>query len=360
MTRAVPKRWFVVPALMVLSCHGEPPEDAAPRPVEVHCVAPKLEAVDEVVALRGRVQPPPGGDLPVASQVQGRVVTVAVHEGQVIANGDLVATVDDVASRDAVRQAEAAVEQARAAEGNASTTLARTRALVARGIAANQELDDATARENTAAAAVDAAAASAHLARRTLGRVQVRSSFAGVVTRLWRGPGALVDGTAATPIVELAARGALDFVADATERELGGIREGQHAHGTLTESGDAFEGVVRSRSTALDPQTGLGLVRVAVTEERDGIPIGAFGRVVVALSHRDGVSVLPSAALRGAVADGSEVVVCKDGHAELRKIDVGFRDETRVEVRGGLGPGDRVAVDHVLGLDDGTGIKEVP
>jgi RND family efflux transporter MFP subunit len=350
----------LAPMLFFLGCHDASTAEAPPSPVKVRCTPPMSEAVDDVVALRGRLQPPPGGDLPVASQVQGRVVTIAVQEGQTIAKGDLVATVDDAASRDAVRQADATVEQARAGEVNARATLERTRALVVRGIAAKQELDDATAREDAAAATSSAAAATADLARRTLGRVQVRSSFAGVVTHLWRGPGALVDGTAATPIVQLAAQGALEFVADATERELGGIREGQRGRVTLTETGDVFDGIVRARSTALDPQTGLAVVRVTIAEGRSGLPLGAFGRLVVALSRREGVTVVPAVALRGAISDGAEVLVCKDGHVELRKIAVGFRDDIRVEVKNGLNPSDRVAVDHVLGLDDGSDIEELP
>lgn len=346
--------------LVMEACHGATVEEGSPEPVEVHCIAPKPEPVDERLALRGRIQPPPGGDLPVASQVAGRVVTVSVQEGQHIASGDLVATVDDAASRDALRQADATVAQAHAGEANARATLERTRALVARGIAAKQELDDSTAREDAAAANVNAANATADLARRTLGRVQVRSSFAGIVTHLWRGPGALVDGTAATPVVQLAAEGAADFVADATERELLLIREGQHATGTLLESDDGFEGVVRSRSTALDPTTGLATVRIAIAQKKSDVPMGAFGRVVITLGHRDGVSVLPGAALRGALADGAEVLVCMGGHVESRRIEVGFRDENRVEVRHGLGAGDRVAADHVLGLHDDTVIRELP
>jgi hypothetical protein len=102
------------------------------------------------------------------------------------------------------------------------------------------------------------------------------------------------------------------------------------------------------------------LVRVVIAGATPDIPLGAFGRIVITLSHRDRVTVLPAVALRGAVFDGAEVLVCKGGRVELRKIDVGFRDDTRVEVQKGIGPDDRVAVDHVLGLDDGTAVKELP
>jgi multidrug efflux system membrane fusion protein len=344
-------------ALMLAACrHHDPPEEA-PK-VTVRCVTPHPEAIDEVVALRGRLEPPPGGDLPVASQVPGRLVSVAVREGQRIARGDLVASVDDAPSRDAVRQAEAGLAQAEATELNANTTLERARAIVARGIAAKQELDDAVARAESAHANVASSRAAVDLARRTLGRVQVHSSFDGVVTRIWRGPGALVDGTAATPIVQLAAAAGVEFVADTTDRDLLRLAEGQVARGELS-MGAPFTGAVRVRSSALDPTTGLGLVRITLDKTETVYPIGAFGRVEITVRHRDGVLVLPTAALRGAVADGAEVALCHDGKAEVRKVSVGWRDATRFEALEGVAATDKVAIDHVLGLEDGTALIEV-
>ena len=62
-------------------------------------------------------------------------------------SGFVVAVVDDSASQDALRQAEANLVQTKAAQTNAAVTLERVRQLVARGIAAKQELDDSLARE---------------------------------------------------------------------------------------------------------------------------------------------------------------------------------------------------------------------
>jgi RND family efflux transporter MFP subunit len=342
----------------LLGCRKEATSEDEAQKVAVHCVAPHNEAIDETIALRGRLATPPGGDLPVASQVPGRVVHVDVHEGQRIAKGDLVARVDEAASRDALRQAEAAVAQAEAAEVNAKTTLDRTTALVAKGIAAKQELDDVVARMDSARATVVQAQAAADLARRTLGRVLIHSSFDGVVTRVWRGPGAIVDGTAATPIVQLAAAGAVEFVADATDRDLADVAEGQSAIVELAMGGAPLEATVRARSTALDPATGLGLARLSLTSANGTYPIGAFGRAVITIRHREAVAVLPATALRGAVSDGAELAICKNGKAELHEVKVGWRDETRFEPLEGIESGDRVAIDHVLGLDDGTELIE--
>ena len=39
-----------------------------------------------------------------------------------------------------------------------------------------------------------------------------------------------------------------------------------------------------------------------------------------------------TAALRGAVLDGAEVVLCKNGKAEVRQVKSGYRDAERFEV----------------------------
>jgi membrane fusion protein (multidrug efflux system) len=342
---------------MLTACKHHAEEAAHDEPVVVHCEAPKPQTVDDTVTLRGRVQPPPGGDLPLASQVPGRIALVSVHEGDTIKAGDVVAILDDANTRDALRQAEASLAQSRAAEANANTTLERTKALVARGIAPKQELEDAIAKAEEAKANVAAAVASTDLAQRTLGRVAVRSSFAGVVTKVWRGIGALVDGTAATPIAQLAATNAIELVADATVSELAKIREGVPVHATLAAGGE-IDGMVRVRARALDPSTGLGTVRIQITKSDDDVPIGAYGRAVLTLEHRDNVPTLPATALRGAVADGAEVAVCNAGKIAVREIKVGWRNEERFEILEGLKPGERVAIDHVLGLEDETPITE--
>jgi RND family efflux transporter MFP subunit len=370
MTRARQTAYFLgtlslAAALTSAGCKRPSASDedkAEARTVTVRCVKPTRESLEETVSLRGRIEPPPGGDLSVASQVPGRVMSVAVKEGDRVAAGDIVATMDDTTTRDAARQTDAALAQARAAETNATATLERTRALVARGIAARQELEDATARATSAREGVAAAVAAADLSQRTLGRVQVRSGLAGLVTRVFRGPGALVDGTAATPILQLAATGGAELVCDVTQRELLLLAEGQPARGALAgEGAAALEGTVRARPRSLDTTTGLGTVRIALTSAgAQQLPVGAFARVVVTTGRHKGALLVPAGALRGSVSDGAELVVCAGDKAKLATVKVGYRDDKRVEIVAGLGPDDFVATDHVLALEDGTPIKRAP
>jgi RND family efflux transporter MFP subunit len=347
-------------ALSTAACHrGEEEEREVAVPVAVKCVPAARQSVEMKTTLRGRVAPPPGEDLPLSSQVPGRVVKVMVAEGDHIDAGSVVAEVDDSTSRDALRQAQASVSQAKASAQNADATLTRVKALVARGIAASQELDDAVANADRAKAAVHAAEAGANTARLTLGRVRVKTSFAGTVTRVWRGAGSLVDGTAATPIVQLAAS-ELELALDATDRQLSGIEKDQKVEVTLADSDKPLEGVVRTRAQALDPASGLGLVRVSLNPTSPRPLVGSFGMGVIDEGRRDSVLVVPAAAMRGVIADGAEVVICKDKKAEVRSVKTGWRDEKLVEIRSGLEAGELVAVDHVLGLETGSPLADAP
>ena len=158
--------------------------------------------------------------------------------------------------------------------------------------------------------------------------------------------------------MQIAQTGGLELQADATQRDLSHIETGQRVQGQVEQT--TFEGTVLLRGVSVDPATGLATVRIAVVSQSGTLPLGAFGTVTVETAKRDGVPTLPTAAIRGAFADGPHVIVCGHGVAEVRAVQVGYRDADRFELTAGLAPGERVAIDHVLGLDDGTRIEPAP
>jgi HlyD family secretion protein len=159
-------------------------------------------------------------------------------------------------------------------------------------------------------------------------------------------------------VVDLASSAAVEFDGDAPERDLLRVEPGARATVTLTATGQTLDGTVRSRATALDPATGLGAVRIAL--DAPGLTLGLFGTAVVHAGAESQALVVPSEAMRGAAADGAQVVVCVEGKAQVRTIAIGWRDDRTVEVRDGLAEGERIAVDHVLGLENETPIAEAP
>ena len=309
------------------------------------------------VGLRGRLASPPGSDLAVASSVSGVVIEVKVAEGARVKKGQVVAVIDDLAPKASSLGAQASLVRARAEASAAAAALDRAKAMSSAGITSKADLDAAVGRAESANADVAAQEAALGLAKGTLGRTEVRSSFEGVVTRLWRGPGALVDGSAQTPIVQLAGDDALEFSADGAERDLALVVNGAKASIDLTEAGRRLEGVVVSVPLVLDT-TGVGTVRIAVARpdaSAGNAPLrwGAFGRASIAAKPLDGVVFVPRSALRGAISDGPTVAICAHGKAAVTEVRVGYHDGDLVEIVSGLSEGMRVvSVGDVLGLEN--------
>ncbi len=179
-------------------------KEEAQGPIKVRCAPVEEGTVIDSVALRGTVAPQPERDALVAPQIQGRLLKVTVQEGDDVEEGQIIARVDASSLIDQAAQTDAALERARAENRNAKSTLARTEQVFEKGIAPRQELDDTTERAASAEASEDEAKALSKQAHRQIARTEVRSPLTGVVLKVLRKPGELVDGTPSTPVVEIA------------------------------------------------------------------------------------------------------------------------------------------------------------
>jgi RND family efflux transporter MFP subunit len=225
------------------------------------------------------------------------------------------------------------------------------------GIAARQEVDDAVTRAESAQAAQSEAEATNRRAQRQVDRAAVRSPLAGVVLHLLRRPGELVDGSPATPIVEVADPSRLELLADTTASDLVQIHAGQKADVTVAALPSArWTGTVATVSPAVDRTTGLGAVRVAL-DGTNRPPIGVLGSAHIEVgAPRSSVGV-PSAAVRDAAGTEVQVALCgADGRAHVRRMPRGPSKADRTEAPG-LEPGQLVVVAPVIGITDGDLIE---
>ena len=200
---------------------------AAPPPLQVHCVPAITEAMQKqvVVARRG------GGRArrPRARRAadRGPAALARVQEGQRVERGAVLAEVDARQANDAAVQAQATLAAAEAGVQNARVSAERVGRLLEHGIAARQEVDDANARLLALKATADGARAALEVARRNVAFATVRSPLSGVVLRTLRAAGDLVDGTPATPVVEVGDPTALNLLASAAPAELVQLALGQ-------------------------------------------------------------------------------------------------------------------------------------
>jgi HlyD family secretion protein len=115
-------------------------------------------------------------------------------------------------------------------------------------------------------------------------------------------------------------------------------------------------GWVRSASTAINPQTQLGSVRVSV-RSNSRFRIGAFGRATIDVGRSCGTAVPLSAVLYG--QDGTIVQVVRDNRVETHNVVVGLMDGGQVEINEGLAEGDVAVARAGAFLKDGDRVRPV-
>jgi RND family efflux transporter MFP subunit len=367
--------WLLLPALAP-ACRrtGEAADEpAASAPKRVRCAAVEAREVRDQVLLHGTVAPLPDRDALIAAQVAGRINRVLVREGDPVERGQPLARIEDAPLSDQAKQAAAQLAKARAETNLAKLTRARIQRVYERGIAARQELDDAEARLATAQAGESDVRAAAEIANRQLERATVRSPLSGVVLKVIRKPGELVDGTPATAILEVGDPSRLELVAAATAADLVRVRPGSAAAIDVTAlPGARLAGTIAAVSPSVDRASGLGVVRVSLDLPSGGgaarPPVGVTGAARVDVGAPRRATMVPAAALRAALGDEAEVVLCgADRRLHVARVQRGVAEAGLVEVRGAadagaasLAPGARVAVEPVLGLAEGDPFEAAP
>lgn len=354
--------WLVLVATNGCRRHAE--ESVEVPVARVHCAPIETKSWEDVRTLRGTVVPEPDRDAIVSSQVPGKLLRVLVREGDPVAPNAVLAEVESRPLRDALRQAEAVLDQAKAQGEASSLEMARQEHLVERGISARQTYEASRAAYGQSAGAIALARAQVDVARQNVERATLRSPIAGVVVHLLRRTGEVVDGTPMTPVMEIADPSSLELAASVQAGDLIVLRAGQHADVSFEALPDrVFSASVRSVAPAVDPATGVGSVRLALNAENMHLPLGMLGTAKVRASEPRSVRVVPTAAIRNVGGTKTEVVLCDGGKARPVEIEVGDRRDGYVQIAHGSGelPADaKVAVDALTGLEEGMSLEVFP
>ena len=156
------------------------------------------------VAAEGRVVTYPGAEVVVAAERAGRLVRVAVLEGQKVKKGDLLAEIDADELRAALAAARARVGEADAEIRLADANLGRRRQLAGEQILAAHDLDEANRDLEITQARRETAAAEVQRLEAQLRKSRVLAPVSGTVTARKVDAGETVEpGDAVAPIADL-------------------------------------------------------------------------------------------------------------------------------------------------------------
>ena len=294
-----------------------------PMPVETAEVqqGPVLDRFEVVGTIEA------GEAITVVAEINAQVASLPFREGGAIAQGGLIAQLDD-------SQLRAEVDRATAERDQRKTTYERVKSIVDQGAGTPQDLDDASA-------ALRVAEANLALAQARLAKTRITAPFDGILGARRVSPGAYVR--AGEPITNLARVRELRIVFSAPERYLGQLRRGA----SVTVTSTAFPGdSLAGRIDVVDPviDTGTRSVTVVALASNAGGKFrpGMSADVSAVLARRSNALTIPSEAVFVEGTQPYVYVVNPDSTFQRAAVTLGTRLAYSVEVSSGLAAGQRV------------------
>jgi RND family efflux transporter MFP subunit len=322
------------------------------HPVEV--AEARAEDVVEWIRAIGSIHAEQGVGL--SAEVGGRLAEMAVEVGDLVAEGDLLARLDDERLRIARDLARAEVEMARANLEKSKRDAQRQANLFEGQVTSEYSLEQADLKAQIDEGQLKVTQARLAAAERDLSDASIISPVSGEITRRHVEVGELIE--AGTPLFDIAKIDRVKLVVHVSELEIARLQKGQEAEiGVDGHPGVVFRGSVDTISAQANPQTRAFPVEILVVNDRaEKLLPGFIGRARIrGRSFEDAISLPEEVVVQ---RDGRPVVFVATGDtASMRSIETGFADRGSVLITKGLEPGDRVIVTGQQSLRNGDKIQ---
>ena len=338
------------------------------------------------LTVAGQFQPYQQVDL--HAKVSGYIRWIKVDIGDRVRQGEVMALLEVPELQDQVEGAQAEVRhsqsditRAQSEVVSAESTYSALHAEYARleeaskerpGLIAEQELDDARAKDQQAAAQVGVAKASldamqqqlgvsraSHSRLETMSRYeQIIAPFTGVVTKRYADTGSLIqagqnNNTQTLPVVQVAESDLLRLRMPVPESDVPNIQVGGDVQVKVDATGRTFTVKIIRFSRALDTNTRTMLTEVDVPNHDLSLSPGMYAETTIQLQRKKGALILPAQAV---VQNGDQsyvLVVNATNHVEKRTVTLGIQTSNRVEITSGLQAGDNVIAAGQTGYQPG-------
>jgi membrane fusion protein (multidrug efflux system) len=371
--------FFAITALVVFRLStGAKNDPRKTRLITVGTVTPLKQDLDIRLTYTADISPNQVVNL--FSRVDGYIAKLHVDKGDFVKANQLLVEIDHTDYQHAVNQAKAnlaavkaKVTQQNAAVRNAKLTLDRMQALIKDQFVSQQDLDNAQVNFEAATAALESLQAQVKQmdvalaqAETNLAYSYIRAPFAGYIAERNLDTGAYV--TSATASTSTMSRGMLSLqdidtvriLIEVVEKDIPLVKIGQKAELRAEAYPDrVFEGTVTRIVQALNRATRTMTVEIDLPNKDRQLKGGMFARVEVMVgTHPQAVQIPIDAVSR--LEDAQYVYVVRDGKAQRVNVEIGARNDNRVEISKGLTGNEQVIVSGKDLVHDGTPVQTQP
>jgi membrane fusion protein, multidrug efflux system len=311
------------------------------QPAALRVLTPQSEFIGRVKAL---------DKVDLRARVAGFLGPRQFKDGEHVREGEVLFQIERAPFEAAVEQRQAQVASAEATLVQATQQLQRAQVLIKNQTVSQATLDDRTAEEARARAAVLEARAALRDAEIRLSYTEIKSPMAGRIGRAVVSPGNLVGpdtGVLATVVQD----DSVEVLFPVTQREMleakrvGGTAEALLARARLAD-GSLYdqEGKINFVDVQVDPRTDGQIVRALFPNPKSTLVEGQTVRIVIEEKDSTKVVVIPHSAVAVDQTGPYVFVVGKDDRVELRRVRLGTVREGLVVVEEGIAAGDLVVV----------------
>lgn len=360
--------WLAV----VLGCRQEASIDKSPTPVRT-ALAQMIDAGNANI-YSANIQPYQQVDLSFKSNgylasirqvkdAEGHLRNIDI--GDFVAQGTVLATVQQDEFKDKLAQAKASLDRSQAENERAKLQYDRVTKLFAVGAATKPDLDDATAQLASTAAAVANAKAQVSEAQLALGYCELKAPFSGWVLKRSVDVGTLVGP--ATNGFTLADTRTVKAVFGVPDTAVGNVKLGSAQTVTTEALAGNLTGHITTISAAADPKSRVYSVELRIDNPKNELKAGMIASITLGSGRGNAkVMVVPlTAVIRSPEHKEGFAVFVTDRAGDTPKVraqDVTLGDTygNNIAVLSGLAAGDRVVTSGTNNIRPAETVRVMP
>lgn len=322
----------------------------------------------------------PYQEIDLHAKIAGYLENISVDIGDPVQAGQLLATIEVPELADDIQRAKAALERSEQEVSRAQAAYEEAHAVYTRLVAvdkaqpnliAQQELDAAVEKDHATASALAATKAEVDVSRAEIAKLQtmqkythIVAPFAGVITRRYADPGALIQAgisssTQALPLVRLSQNNRLRLDIPVSVSYVSRINIGDPVEIRVVSCAKSLTGTIARSTRKVDTTTRTMEVEVDVPNDDLKLIPGMYAAVSVRIDHRDKALAVPIEAVSRQTA-ATVFVVNKDNKIEERVVSLGLETPQKLEVLSGLSEDEFVMIGNRTQVKPGQLVEPKP
>jgi len=305
-------------------------------PVNAHIV--KYQALSEIINTTGSVQA--NEEVELRSESSGKITNILFKEGAFVNKGELLIKINDSELQAQLRKAESKVKLVEDREK-------RQRQLVESQMI-SQEDYESTLND------LEASKAEYDLLEAQIDKTELRAPFSGIIGLREVSEGSFINTSTVIARLQNLSNLKIDFAIP--QKYAQQVNIGDELVFKLSSSDFEYKAKIYAIEPKIDPSTRTLKLRAICTSLYKNLFPGAFVNVELKLKETEDAILIPSVSIVPELK-GQSVYLYNSGTVSPRKVELGIREENRVQIVSGLSEGDTVITSGILQIRPGAQVN---